>query len=93
MIELVVESLRKRNVTRIRVVNRTLERVRALADRWGAEPATFESLEESLDLADVLIASTSAPNILVSAEMVRNAIKARPNRRLILIDIAVPREY
>src|SRR5688572_15347303 len=92
MAELTVEALRKRGVQKIRVVNRTLERAHALADPWGAESATFESLFESVCEADILISSTGAPHLLVSAEMVREAMKVRAERSLVLIDIAVPRD-
>lgn len=92
MAELTVEALRKRGVERIRVVNRTLERAHALAERWNAESATFESLSESLCDADILISSTGAPHLVLSAEMVGEAMRARPDRSLVLIDIAVPRD-
>ncbi|MGZ9226511.1 MAG: glutamyl-tRNA reductase, partial [Anaerolineales bacterium] len=65
MAELTVEALRKRGVEKIRVVNRTLERAHALAQRWGAESATFESLQELLCEADILISSTGAPHLVV----------------------------
>ncbi len=91
MAELTVEALRKRGVERIRVINRTLERAHDLAQRWGAEAATFEFLEKSLKEADILITSTGAPHTLVSAEMVRSAMVER-QRTLVLIDIAVPRD-
>ncbi len=89
MAELTVEALRKRGVEKIRVINRTLERAQMLASRWGADSATFESLEKSLAECDILISSTGAPHTLVSAEMVRAAHRTRP---LVLIDIAVPRD-
>jgi glutamyl-tRNA reductase len=92
MAELTVEALRKRGVEKIRVVNRTLERAHALAERWSAEAATFESLYESLREADILISSTGAPHLVLSAEMVGDAMRARPERSLVLIDIAVPRD-
>ena len=92
MAELTVEALRKRGVATIRVVNRTLERAQALADRWGAESSTFESLFESVCEADILISSTGAPHLVVSAEMVAEAMRGRPERPLMLIDIAVPRD-
>src|SRR5919109_2404564 len=66
MAELTVEALRKRWVETIQVVNRTLERAHALAERWGAEAATFESLQESLTIADILISSTGAPHLVIS---------------------------
>jgi glutamyl-tRNA reductase len=92
MAELTVEALRKRGVEKICVVNRTLERAHALADRWGAEAATFESLYESLCQADILISSTGAPHLVLSAQMVDEAMRTRPDRALVLIDIAVPRD-
>ncbi len=92
MAELAVEALRKRGVEKILVVNRTLERARGLAERWNAETATFESIHEALNRADILIASTGAPHTLIHPEMVRAAMQKRPHRSLVLIDIAVPRD-
>jgi glutamyl-tRNA reductase len=92
MAELTVEALRKRGVEKIRVVNRTLERAHALAERWSAESATFESLYESLCNADILISSTGAPHLVLSAQMVDEAMCTRPERALVLMDIAVPRD-
>jgi len=92
MAELAVEALRKRGAVHITVLNRTLERAHALADRWNARAATFEALETSLAAADILIASTGAPHTLISPQMVENAMRQRPARPLVLIDIAVPRD-
>ncbi len=92
MAELAVEALRKRGAQKILVVNRTLERARGLAGRWDAEIATFESIQESLTRADILIASTGAPHTLIHPDMVAAAMQKRPQRSLMLIDIAVPRD-
>lgn len=92
MAELAVEALRKRGVQNILVVNRTIERARGLAARWNAEIATFESLRDALVWADILIASTGAPHTLIHPDMVAAAMKQRPHRSLVLIDIAVPRD-
>ena len=92
MAELAVESLRKRGVQHIQVVNRTLERARLLSTRWGGEALTFEKLAEALLQADILITSTGAPHTLVHPDMVRNLMAVRPNRPLVIIDIAVPRD-
>lgn len=91
MAELAVGALRKRGVKHILLINRTLERVHAVAERWATGVVPFAMLEESLGEADVLVASTSAASILISYEMVEKAMQKRPNRPLVLIDIAVPR--
>lgn len=92
MAELAVEALRKRGANRILVINRTLERAHAIAERWNAQIATFESLDTALASADILIASTGAPHTILSAEMVEQVMQLRPQRPLFLIDIAVPRD-
>jgi glutamyl-tRNA reductase len=90
--ELTVEALRKRGAEKVRVINRTLNRARELAKRWAAEFATYESLQHALAETDILISSTSAPHFLVDASMVQAAMSVRPQRALMLIDIAVPRD-
>jgi len=92
MAELAVEALRKRGSKKILVVNRTLERAHIIGDRWDAQIATFENIHTALTSADILISSTGAPHTILSAEMVKQAMEARPQRPLFLIDIAVPRD-
>ena len=92
MAELAVEALRKRGANRVLVVNRTLERAHAIADRWGAQIATFENLDTALTSADILISSTGAPHTILSAEMIQQVMQTRVHRLLFLIDIAVPRD-
>lgn len=92
MAELAMEALRKRGVNHILVVNRTLERAHAIAERWDAESTTFENLDAALISADILISSTGAPHTILSAEMVKHAMQVRAQRPLVLIDIAVPRD-
>src|SRR6266508_815608 len=92
MAELTVEALCKRGVEKIRVINRTLERAQEMAKRWGAEPASFEFLHKALCEADILISSTGAPHTVVDAKMLSGIMATRPERPLVLIDIAVPRD-
>lgn len=92
MAELAVAALRKRGAAHLVVVNRTLERAQEVAQRWDARAATFEELPHLLSVADILLSSTGAPHILVSASMVTEAMKTRPQCSLVLIDIAVPRD-
>ncbi len=92
MAELAVEALRKRGAQKILVVNRTLDRAHAIADRWGADIATFENMDDALISADIIISSTGAPHLILTERMVIQAMSAREHRPLVLIDIAVPRD-
>ncbi|MFZ5858005.1 MAG: glutamyl-tRNA reductase [Chloroflexota bacterium] len=92
MAELAVEALRKRGAQKILVINRTLDRAHAIADRWGADIATFENMDDALVSADILISSTGAPHLILTERMVSDAMLKREQRPLVLIDIAVPRD-
>ena len=92
MAELAVEALRLRGAQRITVVNRTHARAQQLADRWQAAALTFENLPDVLLDADIVITSTGAPHILIKPPLVDAAMRQRPARPLIFVDIAVPRD-
>src|SRR5688572_24553862 len=91
MAELVIEALRRRGAEKILLLNRTPERVRELAKRRGAESAVLGQLEDALVRADILVASTAAPQTLIDEEMLAAVMARRPERALTLIDIGVPR--
>lgn len=92
MAELAVEALIKRGTSRILVVNRTLERAETLSKRWGGRAATFEAISDLLPEVDILITSTGAPHTIIHPPAVQAAIDSRPDRPLVIMDIAVPRD-
>ncbi len=51
-----------------------------------------EEIEEQLGLADVVIASTNAPGVVLDADAVGRALQRRRGRQLLLVDLAVPRD-
>jgi glutamyl-tRNA reductase len=92
MSELAAVNLVSREVESIFVANRTLGRARELARRFGGEAVALEHLEDELARADVVISSTRSPRLVLSAEQVARALRGRRRARLVLIDIAVPRD-
>jgi glutamyl-tRNA reductase len=92
MAELAVEALRKRGVTGFTVANRTVAGAKVLADRWNGRAAALESLPELLAEADAVITSTGAPHTIISRDQIETALAKRPDRPLVLMDIAMPRD-
>jgi glutamyl-tRNA reductase len=92
MAELAAEHLLSNGVERIVVVNRTLERALALARRFNGTTVAWEELSEELRRVDIIISSTGSPESILSAEQVKQRMRARRNRPLFFIDIAVPRD-
>jgi glutamyl-tRNA reductase len=92
MAEMAIAALKKRGVSHLRVVNRTLSRAEQLANRFGGEAHTFGALAECLSWADVVITSTGAPHTILQKDMLNEIMEDRSKRPLVLIDIAVPRD-
>jgi len=90
--ELALKSLIDRGTPDVLVLNRSLERGRALAARYGGQALPFERLEEHLPRVDIVISSTGAPHVVIRAQAVRHAMETRRGRPVMLIDIAVPRD-
>jgi glutamyl-tRNA reductase len=77
---------------RLLVCNRTAERAEAVAGQFGGTTVPYDGLSEALGRADIVIASTGAPNAVVTLEHMKPALRARRGRPLFIIDIAVPRD-
>lgn len=89
--ELTVEAFRARGVTRLLVVNRTLENARALAEARGGSAHALEELPLLLPRADIVVACLRADAFVVTPELARGAMTARRQEPMFFIDISVPR--
>ncbi len=92
MSELAARHLLGNGAGRILIANRTLARAEHLAALFQGTAVAFERFPEALPEVDIVITSTGAPGIVLTAEMVAAALRRRRNRLLFLIDIAVPRD-
>ncbi len=85
-------SLAAKRVGRMVVVSRQSARAEALAARVGGEWSSFSDLGVALAEADVVITATAARGSVIDTSLARDALATRPDRPLILIDVAVPRD-
>jgi glutamyl-tRNA reductase len=90
--ELTAESLARQGAGTVFVANRHADRARSLAERFGGEVMSLDSLPEQLANADIVVSSTSSPHHIVGAEELDLVMERRRERPLLLIDIAVPRD-
>ncbi|MDQ3082305.1 MAG: glutamyl-tRNA reductase [Gemmatimonadota bacterium] len=84
--------LQKEGVEVSIVANRTFERAEALAREHGAVAMRYDQCWESLHTVDVLLCSTASPHTVVGVEHVMPAMRARGDRPLCILDIALPRD-
>jgi glutamyl-tRNA reductase len=92
MAELALECLVDQGVRAAIVANRTFERAKEIADRYGAAAMHFDDCWTSLADVDVMVCSTAAPGAVVFVEHVRPALAVRGDRPLCILDIALPRD-
>jgi glutamyl-tRNA reductase len=90
--ELTAQALAVRGVKTVFIANRHADRARSVAQRFGGRVVGLEALPETLEAADIVLASTSSPHPIVGHEELELVMRARAHRPLLLIDIAVPRD-
>lgn len=92
MSALAVKYLVKSGATGVLVSNRSFARAQELACEFHGQAVRFDQLPECLALADIVISCTGASHSILHAAEVREAMDQRPERPLLIIDIAVPRD-
>jgi glutamyl-tRNA reductase len=91
MAALAVKHLHHRGVGPVRILNRSLETARVLAERTGADHGDLDGLPEALATADLVVSATGAAGYVVHHAAVARATEGR-GRPLVLLDLAVPRD-
>lgn len=92
MSEVTLECLRGEGVRTAVVANRTWDRARELAEKWGGTAIHWEEFAAALAHVDIVICSTAAPRPVLTVERFQAALPRGPRRPLCIIDIAIPRD-
>jgi len=90
--ELAARSLAARGARVVFVANRSEERGRALASRFGGTAISLDEAPRRLAEVDVLVSATGASGRTFARDEVEAALRSRKGRPLFLIDLAVPRD-
>jgi glutamyl-tRNA reductase len=92
MSELAARHLISQGVREILVTNRTYSRALELAHEFQGKAVLFEDFPRQLKNVDVILSSTGSTQYLIRKEQLHEVIRARKNRPIFFIDIAVPRD-
>lgn len=92
MSQLAAKTLIEQGARDLTVVNRSLDRAKRMAAPFGGCTLRLDELGEGLKHSDIVISSTAAREPIIDVGMVKAAMRARKQRSLFLIDIAVPRD-
>jgi len=89
--EQVVSQLRDRNISRLFVMNRSLDRADHLAREFSGKVIAWDEWESALTLPDVIVSSVSAEEPVLRRAVLEKAMAARGNRPLFVMDLGMPR--
>jgi len=92
MSELSARYLVNQGASSVCVINRTYEHAQELANTLGGQAAAFEDRWQHMVNADIVISSTSCPHTILSRNEAVLMVKERPQRPLVIVDIALPRD-
>ena len=90
--ELAGRHLVNHGVTRVMVTTRNFQRAVAFAKQFKGTPIPFETFKQEMLGADIVICSTGSPHAIITTQDMLKIVRARQNRPLCIIDIAVPRD-
>ncbi len=92
MSSLAVATAARLGAARIVVANRTQDRAKRLAAAVHGTTADLADLAPALAAADLVISCTGAAGLVITTDLVAEALRSREGRPLVLLDLALPRD-
>ena len=92
MSELAAKHLISHGVREIWVTNRTPTRAMEMAQELGGRAVPFEDFPQMLKDMDIVLSSTGSSHYIILKKQLAGVIRARKNKPMFFIDIAVPRD-
>ena len=77
----------------ITIVNRSLENAQKLAEEFGVRSEPWDRLDANVIAADLIVSTTGATEPIITESRFRKLQTARNNRMLVVLDLAVPRDF
>jgi glutamyl-tRNA reductase len=90
--ELTARALADSGTRTVFVANRRRDRALSLARRYGGRTLSFDELPMALLEADIVVAATASPHLLLEVRELASVMEEREGRPMLLIDLAVPRD-
>ena len=86
----VIKRLYEKGIDKIKSINRSIKKIK-LNDSYEIFSGSLESLHNELEHTDIVIASSTTELPIIGKGAVENALRARKNKPMLLIDLGVPR--
>ena len=87
----IAKNLLGKSPNTVFVSNRTFERARELASALGGIAIPMSHRIDAMEHSDLVLVATSAPHPVVRHEHVTELMERRPDKKLLIIDVSLPR--
>jgi glutamyl-tRNA reductase len=91
-VALAAQHLQSQGVKHFTIANRTLERGQALAKQLNGTAIELSELPNSLCDAEIIVSSTASTLPIIGKGLIESTLKKRKNKRMFMVDLAVPRD-
>ncbi len=91
--ELTLKHLRELRPERILVSNRSADKAEAVARECGGTAVAWEQLDDALAVSHIVLSTTGAPEVIMPRRRFDKILKRRTAGTMVILDIAVPRDF
>ncbi|HKB87668.1 MAG TPA: glutamyl-tRNA reductase [Ignavibacteriaceae bacterium] len=89
--KILAKDLFEAGFSQINFVNRTFYKAEEMAEKYGAQAFSLDSMEEAISRSKCILSCTGAPGYIIDSDII-NRVYSRSNLPQLLIDMAVPRD-
>jgi glutamyl-tRNA reductase len=90
---LTLKHLQELQPKRIQVTNRSPEKAIELASQCNGSAVPWDNLDAGLNEADIVLSTTGSPELIMTSKRFRKATNRRGHWPIVILDIAVPRDF
>jgi len=88
-----LQYLKGAGATKITIVNRSEDKAKAVAEMFSVKAMPLENLDSLLADADLVVSTTGASQPIMTESRYRAIATRRSKRTLLILDLAVPRDF
>lgn len=92
MSETTIRYLMANGLNSVIISNRSYDKAVRMAENFNGRAVYFDQLPTELSQADIVISCTAASHYVLREDNCRSVLESRQARKIIMIDIAVPRD-
>ena len=88
-----LQYLKSAGATKITIVNRSIEKAQLVAEKFAIKAVPWETLDSLLADADLVVSTTGAAQPIMTESRFRTIAHHRNKGTLLILDLAVPRDF